>query len=76
MDIVRQKLDERIYFWHVEIVFKKVPFYVCNFHGRKYLREREREKYVTFIRKWRSPWGNQLKSQLSYGLCCSIMELH
>lgn len=54
MDIVRQKLDERIYFWHVEIVFKKVPFYVCDVHGCKYEREEER---LTFIRRWRSPWG-------------------
>lgn len=41
MAIAGQKLDERIYFWHVEIVFKKVPFYVRNVHDCKVL-----ERYI------------------------------
>lgn len=36
MDIAGQKLDERIYFWHAEVVFTKVPFYVRHAGGCKY----------------------------------------
>lgn len=61
MDIAGQKLDERIYFWHAEILFKKVPFYVYNVDGCRC----EVCMCYIYIRLWRSLGGNELKSQLS-----------
>lgn len=49
MDIAGQKLEEIIYFWHVEILFKKVPFYACNLMAAS-------ARSVCVINLWQNYW--------------------